>query len=181
MNVSNCVIANNNDTGTFNSLVQFAKRAANVNFSNCYFANSGSPWGIQLYDAGYGGRSGKYVFTGNTFFNLSLATGGGGGALYAKDVDFLILTGNTFANTSTAAYQVLCDGDCGSITAIGNIADASTASIVTISGTVAGDAVLLNAGTNSSANIIRLALPTSSAGLPSGSMWNNAGNVQIVP
>jgi hypothetical protein len=179
MQVSNCVISNNIDTGSFNSLVQFAKRAANVNFSNCYFANSGSPWAVQLYDAAFGSRSGKYVFTGNTFFNLSGATGGG--ALYANDVDVLILTGNTFANTTTAAYQVLCDGDCGSITAIGNIADTSTASIVTIAGIVAGDAILLNAGNNSAPNNIRLALPTSSVGLPSGSMWNNAGDVKIVP
>lgn len=180
MNVSNCHIANNQDTGTFNSLVQFAKRAANVNFSNCYFANGGSPYGVQLYDDGIGARSGKYVFTGCVFFNLSQATGGG--AIYSKDVDVLIVTGNTFANTSTAAYQVLCDGDVGSVTAIGNIADNSAASIVTISGTatVAGDVILLNAGTNSAPNQIRLALPTSSVGLTSGAMWNDGGTVKIV-
>jgi hypothetical protein len=180
LNVTNCILANNANEGTFNALIDFSKYGSHIKFANCYIANSGPEWGVELYDSTVGGPSGTYIFTGNTFSNLSNAAGGG--ALYAKDVDLLVVDGNTFKDTATAAYQVLVDGDNGSVSAVGNITDGSSTQMVTIPGaaTFTGNVVLLNAG-QTTTNIVRLALPTAITGLPSGAMWNNAGVVNIVP
>jgi hypothetical protein len=180
VNISNCILANNADAGTFNALIDFSKKGEFINVTGCYIANSGPPWAVELYDSTVGGPSGKYIFTGNTFTNTSAAAGGG--ALYAKDVDLLVVDGNIFNDTTTAAYQVLVDGSCGGVSAVGNITDGSATQMVTIStlATFTRNVVLLNAG-QTTQNIVRLALPTATTGLPSGAMWNDGGIVKIVP
>jgi hypothetical protein len=180
LNVTNCVIANNAAVGQFNAIIDFIKFGQNINIANCYIANSGPEWGVEIHDSSVGGPSGSYTFTGNTFTNLSNAADGG--AIYARDVSVLIIDGNKFRNTVTSLYQVLVDGDNGTLSAIGNTTDGSATQMVTIASgaTFSRNAVLLNAG-QTATNIVQLALPTSSAGLPSGSMWNNAGNVEVVP
>jgi hypothetical protein len=185
LNVSDCVFANNAgdpSVGNFNALIYFLKFGQSVSIKGSYIANSGSAYGVQIHDASVGGPSGSYVFSGNTFSNLSNDPApGGGGALYAKDINQLIISDNNFRNTATSAFQVLVDGDNGSLSAIGNITDGSATQMVSLgTSTFTGNVVLLNAG-QTTTNIVRLALPTSSVGLPSGAMWNNAGNVEIVP
>lgn len=186
LNVSDCVVANNAGAGdplNFNALIDFAKFGTSVSIKGCYIANSGADYGVEIHDSSVGGPYGSYVFSGNTFSNLSNdPSPGGGGALYAKDVDQLIISDNNFKFTATSNWQVLVDGDNGSLSAIGNITDGSATQMVTIAGgaTFTGNVVLLNAG-QTTTNIVRLALPTSSVGLPSGAMWNNAGNVEIIP
>jgi hypothetical protein len=180
LNISNCVIANNDAFNTTEALIKIYRYVSHFNMSNCYVANGGSPWGVEINDAIAGASTGKYKFTGNSFSNLSQASGGG--AVYAKDVDMIALTGNTFNNTTTAAYQVLVDGTVNTVSAVGNITDGTATQIVTIpsGATVTRNRLLLNAG-QTSTNIVQLSLPTAITGLPSGAMWNNAGVVNIVP
>jgi hypothetical protein len=186
LNVSDCVMANNAGdpaVSNFNALIDFSKHGRNVSFKGCYIANSGADYGVEINDASVGGPSGSYVFSGNTFSNLSNdPSPGSGGAFYANSVDQLILDGNNFRDTTTSNWQVLVDGSCGSLSAIGNITDGSAAQMVTVANTATftGNVVLLNGG-QTSTNIVRLALPTSSSGLPAGAMWNDAGTVKIVP
>jgi hypothetical protein len=71
LNVTNCILANNANEGTFNALIDFSKYGSHIKFANCYIANSGPEWGVELYDSTVGGPSGTYIFTGNTFSNLS--------------------------------------------------------------------------------------------------------------
>jgi hypothetical protein len=186
LNISDCVMANNAGdpaSSNFNALIDFIKFGENVSFKGCYIANSGADYGVEIHDSSVGGPSGSYVFSGNTFSNLSNdPTPGSGGAFYAKDIDQLIISNNNFRNTATSSWQVLIDGSNGSLTAIGNITDGSAAQMVTIAGgaTFSGNLVLLNAG-QTTTNIVRLSLPTVTTGLPSGAMWNDGGTVKIVP
>lgn len=183
LNISDCVMANNagdSSVSNFNALIDFVKYGQNVSVKGCYIANSGADYGIEIGDSS---GNGSYVFSGNTFSNLSNdPTPDSGGAIYARDFNQLIIDGNNFRNTVTASWQVLIDGSNGSLSAIGNITDGSATQMVTVAGsaTFTGNVVLLNAG-QTSTNIVQLSLPTSSVGLPSGAMWNNAGVVNIVP
>jgi hypothetical protein len=179
LNISNCVIANNDAFNTTEPLIKISRYVSHFNMSNCYVANGGSPWGVEINDAIAGTSTGRYKFTGNTFSNLSQAVGGG--AVYAKDVGMIAITGNTFNNTTTSAYQVLVDGTVGTVSAIGNITDGTATQIITIpsGATITRNRLLLNAG-QTSTNIVQLSLPISSAGLPSGSMWNDGGIVKII-
>ena len=147
ISVTNCVIANNDDRGDFNALIDFKRYGVHVSFTGCYIANSYCPWAVQLYDATVAsstGPSGKYIFTGNNFSLTSGATGGG--VIYAKDVDELIINGNSFRYTYTTAYQILIDGTNSSVSTVGNITDGNpTETFVKIIGTV-DSALILNAG-----------------------------------
>lgn len=172
--------AGDSSVSNFNALIDFVKYGQNVSVKGCYIANSGADYGIEIGDSS---GNGSYVFSGNTFSNLSNdPTPDSGGAIYARDFNQLIIDGNNFRNTVTASWQVLIDGSNGSLSAIGNITDGSATQMVTVAGsaTFTGNVVLLNAG-QTSTNIVQLSLPTSSVGLPSGAMWNNAGVVNIVP
>jgi hypothetical protein len=183
LNISDCVMANNAGdpaSSNFNALIEFVKYGQNVSVKGCYIANSGADYGVEIGDS-FG--AGSYVFSGNTFSNLSNDPApGGGGAFYARDFTQLIIDGNNFRNTATSTWQVLIDGSNGSLTAIGNITDGSAAQMVTIAGsaTFSGNLVLLNAG-QTTTNIVSLSLPTVTTGLPSGAMWNDGGTVKIVP
>lgn len=183
LNISDCVMANNAgdpSVSNFNALIDFTKNGQNVSVKGCYIANSGADYGIEIGDSS---GNGSYVFSGNTFSNLSNdPTPGGGGAFYARDFNQLVIDGNNFRNTVTASRQVLINGSNGSLTAIGNITDGSATQMVDIAtgATFTGNVVLLNAG-QTTTNIVRLSLPTVTTGLPSGAMWNDGGTVKIVP
>jgi hypothetical protein len=179
ISISNSIIANNDDTGNFNSLILVQRYVVGLNISNCYIANSGTPWAIQINDPTAVGPQGTYSFTNNFIFNTSDASGGG--AIYGKDFGQLTVVGNTFQLTASSLNHIFIDGTINSACVVGNTSDNGTTDMVTIASgtTINRNAVFLNGG-HSSKNVVRLSLPTSSSGLPSGSMWNDAGTVKVV-
>jgi|694.fasta_scaffold21552_7 hypothetical protein len=178
MSLTNCFIANQRDFSATDRLVNIKRYVTEMQFSNCQIRTALRSYGIRIHDEVSGPSNGRYKFTGNAFANLSPEDGGG--AVYAKNVECISFCGNTFTNTSSAFYEILIDGTVDTVSAIGNITDGTPPMFLSSIATINRNMILLNAG-DSIGNIVSLALPTSSAGLPSGSMWNNAGDVKIVP
>jgi hypothetical protein len=177
---SNCIMANNDDTGSFNSLINIVKYCNAFTVSHCYIANNGSPYAVQIFDSTESAPKGSYSFVGNHFSNLSNASSGG--AIYIKDVSQSSIVGNNFEFISSASWAALFDGTIDSTTIIGNTCDNTPTDFVVFANgmTINDNVVLLNAGLPSSGkNVVRLALPTSDTGLPSGSMWNDGGTVKV--
>jgi hypothetical protein len=171
---TNCFFANND--GENNFLIQVQK-FCELQFSNCSFSNA-SDMGIAVNDTTASAAKGRYIIVGCLFKGTS-EVNPGGGALYINNAEHIIINSNLFYNTITATYQILLTGNLVSGSVIGNVSD----------GSPSGD-LLSTAGLTVSQKLIALndddpkvlfALPTSSVGLPSGAMWNNAGNVEIVP
>lgn len=178
--ISNCIIANNDDTGSFNALIDITKYVDSFNLCNCYIANSGPPYAVEIYDQPAASTRGTYNISNNTFSNVSNAAGGG--AIYCKDTSQVSITGNTFQFVSSSNHAILFDGTIDSACVVGNTVDGAPSDLVVFANgmTINDNAVALNAGLPSSGKqIVRLSLPTSDTGLPSGSMWNDGGTVKV--
>jgi hypothetical protein len=180
VSIANCTIANNDDTGSFNALIDIAKYCISFNVSNCYIANSGPPYAVEIFDQDEAAAKGSYSFVGNHFYNVSNASSGG--AMYLKDVSQTSIVGNQFEFVSSANWAILFDGTIDSTAVIGNTCDDTPDDFVVFANgmTINDNAIVLNAGLpNSGKHVVRLSLPTSDTSLPSGSMWNDSGTVKI--
>lgn len=180
VHLSNCTIANNDDTGSFNSLISISKYVLSLNVSSCYIANSGSPYSVQINDSVASSPRGTYSFTGNTFTNVSNASGGG--AIYCKDTSQVSIAGNNFKSITSSNWAILFEGTIDSASVVGNTVDGSPTDLVVFSNsiTINGNVVVLNSGLPASGNqFVNLSLPTSSTGLPAGSLFSNSGIVTV--
>lgn len=170
---TNCFFANNDGLGEYLVTVQ---KFCELQFSNCSFGNS-SAEGFSVSDGNnVGVAKGRYLLNGCLFKNLS-ELDPSGFSLYIKDAEYVTITGCTFYNTITPNSHIRLTGSLVSGCVIGNSGDPSTTTLTTSGLTVSDKLIAINTGDPK----VLLGLPTSSVGLPSGAMWNNAGNVQIVP
>jgi hypothetical protein len=171
---SNCFFGNNDGLDEYLVTIQ---KFSEMQFSNCSFSNA-SDFGIAVNDVSTSGTArGTYIITGCIFKNLS-EINPGGGAIYIKDANIAIITGNCFLNTLTATYQILLTGNLYSGSVVGNASDGSATTILNTAGLTVADSLMAH---NAGDTLFTAQLPTSSVGLPSGAMWNNAGVVNIVP
>jgi hypothetical protein len=180
VNVSNCIIANNDDAGTFNPLINVSKFCTAFSVSNCYIANNGSPYAVQISDGTELNPKGSYSFTGNHFYNVSAASGGG--AMILKDVSQISITGNHFEFVASSSWAILFEGTLDSAAVVGNTCDDTPTDFVVFANpmTINDNVIVLNAGLpGSGKHVVRLSLPTSDTSLPSGSMWNDSGTVKV--
>jgi fructose-bisphosphate aldolase class I len=75
---------------------------------NCYIANSGPPYAVEIYDQPAASTTGSYNISNNTFINVSNAATGG--AIYCKDTSQVSITGNAFRLITSSNHAILFEG-----------------------------------------------------------------------
>lgn len=151
---------------------------------------AGSTSQIQLNNSGSFGASANFTFnTGTNVLRVSDGTNtnliGSQGINGSANLNLSSSNGNMILNSSNIVEIVSSGVGSGSSAGAGiwihPSSSGAVANVKITNNTTAGDIIIDAKEAGGTGSIIMLHLPTSSAGLPSGALWNNSGVLNIVP